>query len=120
MYQPALRDTDRPGILTVCAHGSPRAVNDFSWLHKYGDPLSPEQLAEKIRDSGQFSPGMPIWLKACNTGSKEGNFAQSLAKILNTTVFAPDNFLVKVEAILGAAQGWYQHLQLCWLEPSIL
>ena len=36
---------------------------------------------------------MPIWLKACNTCSKEGNFAQSLVKILDTPVFAPDNFV---------------------------
>lgn len=93
MYQSAAREADRPGILTVYAHGSPRVVNDFAWFKKYGDRIGPAQLAKKINESGKFKPGMPIWIKACNTGSKEGNFAQSLANIMNTTVFAPDNYV---------------------------
>lgn len=93
LYSSAGRDADRPGILTVYAHGSSRVVNDFSWFSKYGDKIGPEELAKKIIDSGKLQPGMPVWLKACNTGSDKNGFAQKLSNALNSTVLAPNNYV---------------------------
>jgi RHS repeat-associated protein len=92
-YNSALNEPDRPGILTLYGHGSKNFMNGPALFRKYGDKLGPLEVAELIKSAGNWKPGMPIWIKACNTGDPEGTFAQTLADALDTTVFAPDEYV---------------------------
>jgi hypothetical protein len=93
LFQAAMNEPDIPGILTVYGHGSPRIMNGPVLFAHYGDKLSPLQVAELLKSGGNWKPGMPIWLKACSTGSSEGTFAQDLANAMGTDVFAPTEYV---------------------------
>ena len=90
IYRGALADPDRPGILTIYAHGGPNAMNGPSWLSKYGPALNANQVAEKIKGS-DWNGRDPVWLKSCNTGKDAKGFAQQLANALGVTVYAPNS-----------------------------
>ncbi len=83
-------DADKSGTLIVYAHGNELQVHDDS--NGSRNSLSAEQLAERIRLSGQYSPNMPIELRSCNTGAGLAPIAQDLANILGGTVSAPSTF----------------------------
>jgi hypothetical protein len=93
LYNAAINEPDKPGILTVYGHGSPRVMNGPAWFSHYGKALNHLQVAEQIKNGGNWKPGMPIWLKACGTGSSDGTFAQDLANDLGVPVFAPDKWV---------------------------
>ncbi len=52
--------------------------------------MNASQLANVIRNSGQWSPGMPIKLDACRTGRGAKNIAMDLSRALGTSVTAPN------------------------------
>ena len=52
--------------------------------------MNASQLANFIQNSGQWSPGMPIKLDACNTGRGKSNIAMDLSRQLNVPVTAPN------------------------------
>ncbi len=92
IYMGALSDRDRPGILTIYAHGGPNAVNGPSFVSRYGDRLNAGQLADAIRQ-GNWNGKDPVWLKACNTGKDPNGFAQQLANELGVLVYGANNYV---------------------------
>jgi hypothetical protein len=52
------------------------------------------QAANMIRNSGQWKPGMPVKLMACEVAKGENNFARDLATNLNASVTGPNSLLV--------------------------
>lgn len=89
IYSGARADEDRPGILTIYAHGGPNAVNGPSFFNKYGLAFSADQVADIIEDSSWNRKDV-VWLKSCNTGKDPNGFAQQLANRLGVTVYAPN------------------------------
>ncbi|NIJ97092.1 RHS repeat-associated core domain-containing protein [Xanthomonas arboricola] len=89
IYSGARADKDRPGILTIYAHGGPNAVNGPSFFNKYGLAFSADQVADIIEDSSWNRKDV-VWLKSCNTGKDPNGFAQQLANRLGVTVYAPN------------------------------
>jgi RHS repeat-associated protein len=84
----ALKYPDNNSVYSVTGHGNPQEIADQrSGTTKY---LSPAQLAELIKSDPQYKKGEPVKLIACNTGTGKNSFAQQLANILGTTVYAPD------------------------------
>ncbi len=83
-------DVDSPDEFEVFAHGDKDTVFDDRQGTKI--PLTPEQLAEQIKNSEGYTPGMTIRLCSCNTGVSTDNFAQDLANVLQTNVIAPNNY----------------------------
>ena len=80
-----------PGTITVAGHSNPYDISDAA-----GNRLSANALAQIVRSSRAWRPGMTVQLLACNTGrplSGRPNIAQQLAKILNTQVQAANNFV---------------------------
>ena len=90
IYLGALSDPNRPGILTIYAHGGPNAMNGPSILSKYGPSLNANQVAGVIKQSN-WNGKDPVWLKSCNTGKDPNGFAQQLANALGVTVYAPNS-----------------------------
>ena len=76
------------GNYKVGGHGNPETVHDSK-----GNPLSPKELADKIKSDPKYKPGTPVDLLACNTGKGKNPYAERLAKELNATVNAPDNYI---------------------------
>ncbi|WP_156481452.1 RHS repeat-associated core domain-containing protein [Microbulbifer thermotolerans] len=85
--------TNKPDAFTVAAHGTPNSL-----AKKSGARLSPEALVKDIMSHPKYSPGMPVYIYACNAGNTEGAsggepFAQKVADLLpNSSVYAPDSF----------------------------
>ncbi|MEV0252272.1 deaminase domain-containing protein [Nocardia sp. NPDC050712] len=67
-------------ILHGDAHGNPTDGN--------GNPLTPQQLADAIRNSPGYVDGTPVRLVSCNSAN---GFAQQLADALNAPVTAPSD-----------------------------
>jgi RHS repeat-associated protein len=93
LWKGATADPDRPGILTVYAHGVADKINDFDIFKKYGRGLDADELAERIRKGSTWKPGMPVWLKACSTGSTADGMGQDLADNLGVDVYAPNKYV---------------------------
>jgi RHS repeat-associated protein len=64
--------------------------------------LTPQDLANLIRQNPKFTPGMTVKLQACETGL--GNFGQNLSIALNTPVQAPSGDWVGDNLYLSAHQ----------------
>ena len=83
---------NEPGVYTVAGHGNESAFgNNIPF-----DPnshLSPQDLANKILNDPDYTPGEPVRIIACNTGRtdpKTGtSFAQQLSELLGAPVYAP-------------------------------
>ncbi len=73
------------GTYGVEAHGTPDFIES-----RTGRPISPAELAEWIHRDPRYSPGMPIYLFACETGNGTHSYAQRLANVMKVTVVAPD------------------------------
>lgn len=89
IFSGAVADPDRPGMMTIYAHGGPNAMNGPAIFGQYGESLNAIQAAELIRKSG-WNRKDPIWLKSCNTGKDPNGFAQQLANALGVAVYAPN------------------------------
>jgi RHS repeat-associated protein len=75
-------------VFKVGGHGNADIVVDAS-----GNPLTPSQLAAKIKADPKYKEGMPVELLSCNTGKKHDGYASKLAKELGAEVRAPDQYL---------------------------
>jgi RHS repeat-associated protein len=109
-YKRAQKVQAIPGIFTVGVHTSP-----ISWRMPDGARIKPDVaaklLAQEIKNSKKWKPGMPVLILGCYSGanpaegadpkkakiySKYQSLAQQVAKILKTTVGGP------------TAYAWYQ------------
>jgi len=79
-YPAAAAAPDAPGVLTIFSHANPQKLNG----------MDAKTLAEFIKNSGLWKPGMPIKLEACRTAEGESNLARELAKLLGTPVTGAD------------------------------
>ncbi|MEX2964799.1 hypothetical protein, partial [Microbulbifer sp. TYP-18] len=95
LYGAAEAKFDDPNTLDIWGHGTASYMNglssDGSNYDANGNPivLDAKALSELVLNSGQWSPGMPIRLRGCNTGNLDAlanPLAMELSGILNTTV----------------------------------
>lgn len=90
LYDLAERDADIPGMLTIHGHGSPNSMLD----ERSGQALDALALAQRIRDSGLWKPGMFVRLVACNVGQGgKDSLVWKLAHELGTPVTGPDSLI---------------------------
>jgi RHS repeat-associated protein len=73
---------------SVGAHGNQRGIIDAD-----GHKMSARDLARKIIDDPNYTPGEPVDLLACRTGRGKNNFAQQLANELGADVNAPNDYI---------------------------
>jgi hypothetical protein len=76
------------GSYGVEGHGSPRCM-----YFKNGDVLTAPELARWIRNDTRYVRNMTVYLLACDTGKGKYSFAQELADVLQTEVYAPTDRL---------------------------
>jgi hypothetical protein len=67
------------GYFDVTGHGTPTNIMGYS----------PQEIAVKVRNHHNYSPGQDVRLLSCETGCPTGTFAQGLADELGVTVKAP-------------------------------
>ena len=81
------RDKDRNGIYDVVAHGASAAIQ----INHSGKTVivNSRTAAKLITAKADYTPGQPIRLLSCNTGTSTSGFAQNLANKLNVVVEAP-------------------------------
>jgi hypothetical protein len=72
------------GTYGVEGHGSPRCM-----YFKTGEVLTAPELAKWIRNDTRYVRNMTVYLLACDTGKGKYSFAQELADVLQTEVYAP-------------------------------
>lgn len=96
-YNAANNISSAPGEMTIAAHGDSNNIYDNrNNPDPYeGIPEDAHAVADWLLHHG-FHKGMKIRVYACNTGKSDGtkwpNFAQQLANILGTQVYAPSTF----------------------------
>ena len=74
----------------VIGHGSPTKMG----YTRTDTGIKPEEVAQMIKAHPNYKEGMVVKLYSCSTGiGGKSSFAQSLADLLNTAVYAPDNIL---------------------------
>jgi uncharacterized protein RhaS with RHS repeats len=76
------------GNYKVGGHGNPNTVVDGK-----GNPISPKDLANQIKNDPNYKPGTPVDLLSCNTGKGKNPYGEQLAKELKAPVNAPDNYV---------------------------
>lgn len=76
-----------PGTFSVGGHG-----NQNEMVGPNGVPLSPQQVAQMIRNSPGYT-GQPVQLNSCSTGGSPNGFAQQLSNNLGVSVTAPSDIL---------------------------
>lgn len=76
-----------PGTFSVGGHG-----NQTGMVGPNGAPLSPQQVAQMIRNSPGYI-GQPVQLNSCSTGGASNGFAQQLSNNLGVPVTAPSDIL---------------------------
>ena len=72
-----------PGVYSIVGHGNPNGVNDG-----YGNQLTPQQLADKVKADPNYNAGESVELYACRTG--QSDYAKKFAEALGATVVAPN------------------------------
>jgi len=92
LYGAVISATDVPGTLTIWAHGNSSAIGGS--ISGKSVRLDASQAAEMIKNSGQWKPGMPIKVMACEVAQGDKNFARDLAATLKTSVTGPNTLLV--------------------------
>ena len=78
--------------ITVYAHGDSNRVGDM----RKGFPgikLTPQELADIIKNHEGFKDAKEIVLYSCSTGKDPNGFAAQLAKLLGIPVWAPNDSL---------------------------
>ena len=127
----AVRGMDRwnpkNGTYTIGGHGS--ACGD-GMTDAQGNKLTPERLAELIKNARNYTGGQNITLYMCNTGSQcptGDNFAQRLANIMGVGVRAPNGYVVAAVFNDKPTQCWISdrpggernpELKYVWHEPQ--
>lgn len=83
----------------IAGHGYPRGAPASAVRDENQDYLSPQELAKRIRTFSNWKK-CDVVLLACNTGmGGESSYAQTLARELEVTVFAPDGEIDFMKAI---------------------
>ena len=84
--------TSREDAFVVALHGHPDYV-----LDENRTPITPKNLADRIRGHKNYRPGQTIVLLSCEVGGipidNNENFAKRLADELGANVLAPDNVI---------------------------
>ena len=78
--------------ITVYAHGDSNRVGDM----RKGFPgikLTPQELADIIKNHKGFKDAKEIVLYSCSNGKDPNGFATQLSKLLGLPVWAPNDFL---------------------------
>ena len=108
-----VKSTDTWYKITVYAHGDSNRVGDM----RKGFPgikLTPEKLADIIKNHEGFKDAKEIVLYSCSTGKDPNGFATQLSKLLGLPVWAPNDFLwirpdgkytIGSQSTLGIAPG---------------
>lgn len=105
LYFAAQDDPDVRGLLSVYGHGTNERMRDSSTGHSF--ELNAEALANRIKNSGEWKPGMPIRLMSCNVGSGgNDSLVGRLSKLLGVPVTGPNTYLWGTSG-QGAQSGWY-------------
>ena len=78
------------GGVSVAGHGNKNGLYDYRSDPQNGKYISPNELANMIKSAPGYND-KPVWLIGCNVGS--GDYAQQVADILGTTVFAPTDLV---------------------------
>lgn len=86
VHRSADRVTEDPRTYTVDVHGTGTSASVD------GTRLSPRQLADIIRSTGDWDGEKPIRLISCNTGTDPNGFAAQLARELGADVIAPSKY----------------------------
>ncbi|GAA2663777.1 MULTISPECIES: hypothetical protein [Actinosynnema] len=86
VHRSADRVPEDPSTYTVDVHGTGTSASVD------GNRLSPEQLADIIRSTGDWDGRKPIRLISCNTGTDPGGFAARLSRELGVEVIAPSKY----------------------------
>ncbi|MET3493391.1 RHS repeat-associated core domain-containing protein [Variovorax boronicumulans] len=76
------------GTFMVGGHGNENLMVDASH-----NPISPKQMAERIKAHPSYKEGQHVVLLSCNTGKGTDPYAKKLATELNAPVSGPDRFL---------------------------
>jgi RHS repeat-associated protein len=79
---------DPPEVFSVAGHGNPQTMYDPN-----GNPLTPQDIANRVEANPNYMIGEPVSLLSCSTGQGVNSFAQQLANILGAPVTAPDNLV---------------------------
>jgi RHS repeat-associated protein len=97
-----------PGCFSVIAHGM-RNGQVVSGAAR--DVVSPPGLANAIRSSPDYRPGMPVLLNACNSGKRDPAngepYAQRLSNSLNAPVTAPNGVMENRYGVEGGQMTAY-------------
>ena len=77
-------------VYSVFSHGDPQFVYD----KRDGStkPLTADALAALIKKDPNYTPGKPVKLISCNTGTGKNSLAQQLANDLGANVYAPQDY----------------------------
>ena len=78
------------GGVSVVGHGNKNGLYDYRSDPQNGKYISPNELANMIKSAPGYND-KPVWLIGCNVES--GDYAQQVADILGTTVFAPTDLV---------------------------
>jgi RHS repeat-associated protein len=76
------------GTFTVGGHGNPDVM--VGALH---DPITPKQMADRIKAHPSYTEGQHVVLMSCNTGNGTDPYAQKVANELGAPVSGPDKYL---------------------------
>jgi RHS repeat-associated protein len=76
------------GTFTVGGHGNSDVM--VGALH---DPITPKQMADRIKAHPSYTQGQHVVLMSCNTGNGSDPYAQKVANELGAPVSGPDKFL---------------------------
>jgi RHS repeat-associated protein len=76
------------GAFMVGGHGNQNVMVDGSH-----NPISPQQMAARIKAHPSYTEGQHVVLLSCNTGNGTDPYAKKLATELNAPVSGPDKFL---------------------------
>lgn len=110
-YESALKTPDDPNSVIVIGHCGEKPNGDYlsQLLGPDGKFLPPASLADIIKNTNGYKPGMPIKLRSCGTGhSPSGpgsSYAQQLANQLGhtSTVTAPPGTITPQGIKFGGA-----------------
>lgn len=106
-------------MFVVTGHGNSEIISDQRlmpsvvryWSEAFGLPatsreIGPEDLAQRIRQSGNWQEGMSVVLLACNVGTGAGRaYAQRVANLLGVPVAGGDGFVASSGAGADVSSG---------------
>lgn len=105
VYNSSQAVPDQDGVLNVWGHASQDNIKDDRGGISNREELNASELAELIKKSGLWDPGMPVVIWGCNSGKGNNSIAQQLSDELGTWVKAPDGYLIVVGSSYRVRKG---------------